>query len=243
MIENQTIRLGIIYPTGGGEQDYYKYAESTNGQVRIFLVTTRLYGDDKDHDVDALLRSGNVDTLRIAGAKLRELSPGSVIWACTSASFVGGLQWSRDQASAISEGANCPASTTSLAFSNALDAIGASTVAVMASYPETVGVRFKAFLEERGKKVEKLHCLDVMSGWDAARIPADEMIAAVRCADCPEAQALLIPDTAIPTFHLIEQLEAEIGKPVLTANQVSLWEGLRLAGTVPVRPELGRLFC
>jgi hypothetical protein len=40
----------------------------------------------------------------------------------------------------------------------------------------------------------------------------------------------------------LDELEERLGKPVLTANQVSIWQGLRLAGDRTARKGLGRLF-
>ena len=40
----------------------------------------------------------------------------------------------------------------------------------------------------------------------------------------------------------LDDLEQRLGKPVLTANQVSVWEGLRLVGDSGPRPGLGALF-
>jgi maleate cis-trans isomerase len=40
----------------------------------------------------------------------------------------------------------------------------------------------------------------------------------------------------------LDELEAAAGMPVLTANQVTVFEGLRLAGRVPPLPGLGALF-
>jgi len=40
----------------------------------------------------------------------------------------------------------------------------------------------------------------------------------------------------------IDELEAAAGMPVLTANQVTIFEGLRLGGLVPPLPGLGALF-
>ena len=241
-VQGKVTRLGIIYPVGGGEQDYYRFAESTGGAVRIFLVTTRLYGEDKDHDVASLLKSGDINALGIAGGKLQELNPDAAIWACTSASFVGGYEWSREQASTIGKAAGCPASTTSLAFVNALDALSLDRVAIMASYPEAVSMKFKSFLEYRAKRTVNIQCLDILSGWDAALLPAVRLKEAVCAVDHPDAEAILIPDTALPTFHLVAELEDKLGKPVLTANSVSLWELLRLAGIHERHVELGRLF-
>ncbi len=68
------------------------------------------------------------------------------------------------------------------------------------------------------------------------------MLEFAAAADHPDAQAVLLPDTALHTIGLLDQLDARVGKPVLTANQVSVWQGLRLAGEASPRPGLGALF-
>jgi maleate cis-trans isomerase len=60
--------------------------------------------------------------------------------------------------------------------------------------------------------------------------------------DVPEAEAVLVPDTAMHTLTCIDALEKALAKPVLTANQVTVWEGLRLAGASRPLPGLGALF-
>ena len=67
------------------------------------------------------------------------------------------------------------------------------------------------------------------SGWDSAEMAPEAIVAAARRVDRPDAEAVLIPDTALPTLSFVEELERVLGKPVLTANQVTIWEGLRLA--------------
>ena len=63
-----------------------------------------------------------------------------------------------------------------------------------------------------------------------------------RAADLTGAECLLIPDTALHTVAALPRLEEILGVPVLTANQVTAWQGLRLAGH-PARTEgLGALF-
>ena len=53
---------------------------------------------------------------------------------------------------------------------------------------------------------------------------------------------MVVPDTALHTVGQIADWEAELGRPVLTANQVSAWHGLRLAGWQGSTPGLGALF-
>jgi maleate isomerase len=44
------------------------------------------------------------------------------------------------------------------------------------------------------------------------------------------------------TVGVITEIERRLGKPVLTANQVTVWEGLRLVGGLRPRGGLGALF-
>ncbi len=44
------------------------------------------------------------------------------------------------------------------------------------------------------------------------------------------------------TLEFIDQLESAVGKPVLTANQVTVWKGLNCWPAVPPIAGLGRLF-
>jgi maleate cis-trans isomerase len=60
--------------------------------------------------------------------------------------------------------------------------------------------------------------------------------------DTPNADALLIPDTAMHTVTQVDALEALLDKPVLTANAVTVWEGLRIAGISRHVAGLGKLF-
>ena len=48
--------------------------------------------------------------------------------------------------------------------------------------------------------------------------------------DRPDAQAVMLACGNWLTLGIVDRLEAALGKPVLTTNQVSLWAVLRLAG-------------
>src|SRR4051812_21841189 len=91
------IRLGFLYPVGYGDQEYYRFAETLGEHVRFYLLSTRLWGNDRDHEIDSLLHSGDVEHLASAAGKFRDLHPRSIMWACTSASFVGGVAWAEAQ--------------------------------------------------------------------------------------------------------------------------------------------------
>ncbi len=49
-----------------------------------------------------------------------------------------------------------------------------------------------------------------------------------------DAEAVFVSCTNLPTHDVITVLEADRGKPVLTANQVTIWAAIRLAGRAAV---------
>ncbi len=60
---------------------------------------------------------------------------------------------------------------------------------------------------------------------------------------CPDAaDGVMIVGTGLRCVGLIADLEADLGRPVLTANQASLWHCLRLSGIAPSIDGYGRLF-
>ena len=67
-------------------------------------------------------------------------------------------------------------------------------------------------------------------------MPHDVTAQLVRETDTDDAQAVFISCTNLPTYDVIADLEHELGKPVLTANQVTMWHSLSLIGRKAVGP-------
>ncbi len=242
VIAGTVARIGFLYPIGGAEHEYYSLAESVGHAFTPFLVGARIFGDGHDHDIEYLRRTGAISNLLEAAEGLLPLKPDAVMWACTSGSFVDGRGHAEAQARAISEKVGCPASSTSLAFAAAAEELGLKRVAVLASYPEPAAHAFAGFLREFGIEVSGLLWLDAPAGPDAARFGTEHLLAAASRLDANAADALLIPDTAIPAFDLVRRLEARTDKPVLAANPVTIWQALTLAKKRARCPSLGRLF-
>jgi maleate cis-trans isomerase len=231
MMAGKALRLGLLWPGGGAEQEYYQFAEALDDRVKIFLAPTRVGGgEDDDHEVEHLKQTARVDWLLEAARRLTCLKPDTIFWACTSGSFILGRDHALAQVAAIEKETGAPAGSTSLAFAGALKRLGLTRVSVLATYPEPASRAFVAFLAEHGIEVVHLQWLDAQSGWAASVMPRETVIAGARKAAVEGAQAVLVPDTAMPTLFLAEELEEAAGLPVLTANQVTLWDAMRLAG-------------
>lgn len=116
------------------------------------------------------------------------------------------------------------------------------TVAIAATYPEAVSAGFTTFLRDAGIAVASGVPNDIATATAAGGMDADAVLAMTLAADAPAAEAILVPDTALHTVAALPDLERAAGKVVLTANQVTAWYGLRLAGVDMHAVGLGCLF-
>lgn len=235
-------RLGILYPPSGAEFEYYRHGERLGEDVRIALLGVRIFGDDDEHAPHHLRRTAALPNLETSARAMAPLAPDAAVWACTSGSFIDGLGHARAQAEALGTMLRCPATSTSLAFTAALDRLGIARVSVLATYPEGTAAAFADFLREAGITVDEMRCLDAPSGPAAAALGEARFFESATAMTVDPASALLIPDTAVPTLEWIQDLEDRLGCTVLTANQVSLWHTARLAGLTTALPGMGRLW-
>src|SRR5260221_517377 len=232
-------RLGFIYPGGGAEPDYYRFAEAHGFQA--FLVGSRIPGGD-DHNVAALLQTARTEFIIEAAQRLLTLRVDAVLWACTSGSFIVGRAGAEAQVRALRAVTGKPATSTSLAFIDALTALEARRVAVLATYPEPAARAFAEFLGAFGVTVGSLSVLGAANGFDAARIGAGGLKLVLGSAELEGMDAVLVPDTALPSLDVVQSLEASAGRPVLTANQVTLWAALGLVRHDVAPVDFGRIF-
>lgn len=232
--------LGFLYPGYGAEDDYPYMQTLLPRDVDLQLVHTSV-GVDR-HEVMALRDLGKSERL-LAGAEiLRTARPDAVMWACTSGSFVFGYEGAKQQAQEVADALEVPASSTSLAFVDALAHLGLTRVAIAATYPEDVASHFRMLLLDAGATVVSLVSHGIITAELAGDLADDGVIELARNNSFDAAEVVLLPDTAMHTARLVERLEQKLGKPVLTANQVTLWQALRLAGRAETIPNFGTLF-
>lgn len=181
------------------------------------------------HDLKSLRVTGATEALAVTASSLRSASCSVVIWACTSGSFVGGLQEARRQARLMSEAAAAPATSAALALIAAVAALQSRSLDLLSPYPQAATDRLIGFLDEAGLSVVECRVLGCADGASSNRLSLPAEVSAFR----PRLSAprpLVIPDTAIDSLDIVGGLEATLGRPVVTANQACVWHGLALAG-------------
>lgn len=220
--------VGLLYPGHSAEDDFPALEQRLAGRLRLPLVHTSVGVDA--HAVDALLDLGRPERLAEGAQALISEDPDSVMWACTSGSFVFGWDGARRQVDQVAEVIARPVSSTSLAFVHAAQALGVTRVAVAASYPDDVAEHFVRFLQYGGITVTATTSHGIFTAAEVGRLDRGGVLDLLRSVDTAGAEAILVPDTAMHSLCWLAELEEAAGIPVLTANQVTIWEGLRLIG-------------
>ncbi len=236
----EVVGLGFLYPGYAAEDDYPRLAAGVLPPVRAEVIHTAI-GEDA-HRADALLDMGSVPRLLEGAGRLADRDVSSVVWSSTSASFVFGWDGAGEQVAALEDALGVPASTTAFAFVDAARAIGVRRIAVAATYPQEIAARFQEFLGAGGIEVCRIGSRGIMTAAEVGTLGRDAVLKLATDNDHHEADAVLLPDTALHSAAWLEDLEAAVGKPVLTANQVTFWQALRLAGRNEPQKGLGRLF-
>lgn len=155
-------------------------------------------------------------------------------YACTSGSFIRGVTGERALAQTMVAAGAPAAVTTSGALIGALAHLGVTRVAVATPYDEQLTALLGDFLVEAGVSLVGSAHLGLTH--DIWKLPYETTATLIREADRPDADAVVVSCTNLPTYDLIAPLEAELGKPVVTANQATMWASLQVLGRPAVGP-------
>jgi maleate isomerase len=68
--------------------------------------------------------------------------------------------------------------------------------------------------------------------WDIGNAAPSVWYGLVKETNTADADCVLLACTGVRTAPIIERLEAEMGKPLVSATAVTIWRALRLAGYV-----------
>lgn len=163
-------------------------------------------------------------------------------YGCTSGSIVYPME---KLVPALRSRVGVPVVATAGAVVAALQALGIRRVAVATPYPDFINEAERRFLEGHGFAVTSVLGLRLGETQEErraiGRVPPQHVYRLARQADRADAEAIFVSCTNLATLDMIERIEADTGKPVVTSNQACFWACLRLLGIPDAIPGFGRL--
>jgi maleate isomerase len=180
-----------------------------------------------------------LDSLPAATRSLLAVRPDVVILAHTAVSYLTGFAGEEALIDGIAALSGTPAITSAGAIAAALHHLGVRRLALATPYAAAINTAGRAYWEAAGFRLVSHHRLDNVSNiYEETEARAYTL---GRGADVPDADAVLISGTGLPTVGIIDRLERELGKPVVTSQAASLWHALRTLGITDSVRGFGRL--
>jgi maleate isomerase len=163
-----------------------------------------------------------------------------IVLGATAPSFLKGLGYDRELIGKLEDATGKPATTTSTALVESLKHLGLSRVVLGAAYDDTVNGIARKFLEASGISVLDARGLGLVDNLVVGRLDSSTAYDLARAIDRPDAEAIVLACTNWKSMDVIDRLEQELGKPVISTTQASMWAALRIIGAQGF-PGYGRL--
>ena len=164
-----------------------------------------------------------------ASEVISHVDPAVVVMAGTGVSFIDGYGYDQMLIKKMKErNGNLPTTTTSTSVIAAFRKLGITKVSMGMAYVEQVSRTAMKFVEDNGVKVIKAKWLN-KGGMDIAEVSKETIYHLAKEVDDPESEAVFISCVNLHTIEIIEKLENDLKKPVITSNQATMWNILRLA--------------
>ena len=215
-------KLGMLLPSVNSAAEAQFNAMLPDG---VSLHTTRLKlngGTEQQLLAMAEKLEDGAELLADAGCDL-------ILFHCTAVTTFN-AEMDRTLPKRITNSTGVKATATSRALIAALQALEARRIVMVTPYGPATNAREVKFLEEHQVRVLADVGLDVKPAAKMIAVEPGEWYRQVKAQARDDADAYFISCTAVRSLEVVEDLERDLGKPVITSNQAAVWHSLRQMG-------------
>lgn len=212
-------RIGLLVPSSNTTMESEFWRMAPKGiSIHVARMSLRNHTLEENLNMEKDAVKGAVD-LKTAAVNL-------IVYGCTSGSFVGGPDAERKLTRNLEEAAGVPVITTTRAVIEALEAVRAKKIVIATPYPAEICQKEEDFLKKKFS-ILALKGLGIVDNLEVGRLMPDAAAKLANEIFVSEADAVFISCTNLRTIEIIEALESELGKPVVTSTQASMWLALK----------------
>ena len=231
-------RLGFLVPPGNPTVEPEMQALAPQG-VSLHFTRMTASGAAGTHEGQEERNLSQVDSIESCATLLAMVSPQVIVMAHTATSYTLGRSAEAELIERIERLSGTRFITAFGSVLAALEHLNVRRIAYATPYNETTTLQGKRHLEAHG--------VEVVSHGQLANVrniyeESDERAYAIaRAVDRPDAEAVLLSGVGMPTLDVLQTLENDLGKPVISAASAMMWNALRIAGVSQPQPGYGRL--
>ena len=229
-------KIGLICPSTNTSLEPEFHLMAPQG---IAIHVARAYVEGAQQEALYKLIAANVGR---ASKELASAKVDVVAFGCTSCTYFVPAE---EIKAVMTKETGVEAIVTAEAVLSAFRVLGARKIALATPRTDFVNQREVAWLAQQGFEVTSCHGLQLgetaEERFDIGRVPTDVAFRLAKIVDRPEADVVFISCTNLASLRAIARIEQEIGKPVVTSNQATMWRCLRTLGLTLKIPGFGRL--
>lgn len=228
------LSVGLIIPSGNRltEPQFHRYMPA---EVGVHVARLRMTGRFRK-PLGELKKS-----LAEAAEALSDTKPSLIVFHCTANSMESGLAHEKAIIDIIEQASGCATISTAQAITRAFDQVGIKKLVLVSPYVKETNEHEVKYLSEAGYTV--LHERGLALESDAyASVTPEEWKKVVKENARAEADGYFLSCTNTRMIEAIEDLENDLGKPVVNSNQATIWACLKKFGLQSSAQGLGRLF-
>lgn len=181
------------------------------------------------------------DDLIDEATKLMDCNPVAIAIGLTTDAGPGGVAKLAARCAQLADVVGVPVCNASQADHAALRVFGATRIAVVTPFNAEIDQVVQANVEEAGFQVVAIKGTEAPSLPAICETPLDDICAVFRDVAASDCDAILQVGTALPVVAMIDELEAEFGKPIVACNAAVYWQTLRAVGIMAPVAGYGRL--
>ena len=232
-------RLGFLIPPGNPTIEQ-EMPEMAPPGVSVHFSRMVAPGTGGTHDGQEERNRAQIEHIDQCAELLAKVKPNVMMLAHTATSYTLGRRAETELLQRLQAQFHTPVATAFGSVVAALNVLGAKRIALGAPYSEQMILKGKALLEEHGFVVVSHGGLqNVTNIFDETPERAYRLGRAV---DKPAAEAVFLSGMGMPTISILETLEQDLGKPVISAASAMMWQALQIAGVRDRVAGYGRLF-
>ena len=232
------VRIGFLVPPGNPTAEPEMMRLAPPG-VTVHFTRMVAHGAAGSHEGQEERNRTQLAHLDENVALLAMVKPAVIVMAHTASSYTLGQKAEAALVARMEKSTGIPFLTAFGSVLKALAKLGVKRVALGAPYAYDSMLKSKAYLELHGLEVQGCGVLEnVVNIYDETPERAYELGKKVDTAD---AQAVFLTGVGMPTLDMLQRLERELGKPVISSASAMMWNALRTAGVKTPVEGYGRL--
>lgn len=232
----EDIQVGVIVPSVNSVVEGW-YPKVVPDGVSVHFARMLMPAGTSPERIIEMDRTDGIHSIE----QLASCRPHAIAYGCTASSIVQGHAFDAHTRDEIRRIAGCPGTTATHSIFTACAKLGLKRVVAISPYVEEVDTAEHKFFTEGGVETIAGACLGISDGFGLAAPGPDRILDLALGAWNPTADGMIVACLNFRSHLVIDQIEARIGKPVVTSTQATLWHVLQLAGVTAPLPGYGRL--